>query len=121
MPKKQTKGAGLDEFGKIALRAAIIRDYPDLATFEEELDFLIEQYNKDKTYLKKLTENTRPMEKVLEEDMAKEAVLRTIKPGDPEYERIMNACAEEKRKHEEAITKGYEEEQQKLKSKESNI
>lgn len=116
---KKSKGAGMTENEKLALKTNILLQFPNLKTFDEELEFLINEYNKDKKYIKRLVEKSHPSDSLVEDTKAE---MRTIKPDDPEYVRIMNALDEAKKKHEQEIEDGYEREQlQKKISNDCNI
>jgi len=107
---KKSKGANMNEADKMALKASILQQFPNLKIFEHELDFMIDEYNKDKGYIKRLAMKAQPVQDVAD-NIESTAEMRTIRPDEPEYQRIMDALDEARRQHEEKIQKGYEEEQ----------
>ena len=123
MPSHKSKGANLSDFDKAALKANILNQFPTLSGFEDEIEFMINEYSKDKSYIKRLAEKAEPAESLVKETKENYGgEIKHIKPDDPEYTRIMNALEKAKREHEERIEKGYQEEQRaKQNSKESNI
>ena len=122
MPSHKSKGANLDEFARMALKANILNEFPNLkGTFEDEIDFIINEYSKDKNYIKRISDKAKVVESVIKDTEDHKAEFKAIKPDDPEYKRIMDALDKAKREHEERIEKGYAEEQQQKLSKDSNI
>ena len=60
MPSHKSKGANLSDFDKAALKANILNQFPTLSGFEDEIEFMINEYSKDKAYIKRLAEKAEP-------------------------------------------------------------
>ena len=118
MTKKQKvpKGAGLTTIQKIELKTNILKEFPECKMFEEEIDFLIEQYsekNKDiatEIYDRGTKQFLESRGHKQEEDYGE---FRTFGAEDFEYTKIMEKFkqAEEdfKRRQDEIAEKAIEE------------
>jgi hypothetical protein len=81
---KKAVGANLTLAQKASLKDNILRQYPNLATFEDEVDALIEEYSKDKGYIDKLMECKG--KEVKEPDQV--GTMKHLSTDDPEYATI---------------------------------
>ena len=88
--KNKVEGANLTDKQKQEIKKQILQQYPQLVVLQQELDFLIEQYDKDKDYEKNLMKKAEPVKSFTEEAPETGATLEIIKQGTPEYEEIMN-------------------------------
>lgn len=88
MTKKNVKAepANLSEKQKEDIKVQILKQFPNLSLFNDELDFLIEQYNKDKKYVAKLMDCKNPIEKVVDEN--KIEAIKVVKQGTDEWNEI---------------------------------
>ena len=119
---KQPKGVHLSDAEKSFLKANILKEFPSLTTFDSEIDFMINEYCKDKNYLKRLMEKkdvvAEVQQNVKEEDQTE---VKVYKPDSEEYKRVMAALEVAKKEHEDKIKEGYEAEQRAKLSSNSNI
>lgn len=118
MTKKQKtqKGAGLTTIQKMELKANILKEFPDCKMFEEEIDFLIEQYSeKNKNIASEIYD--KGTKQFLESRGHKQeqdyGEFKTYSADDFEYTKVMEKFkqAEDdfKRRQEEIAQKAIEE------------
>jgi hypothetical protein len=97
MKKSRTDPAGLSEAQQAALKVAIMKEFPQLGTFQEEVDFLVQEYNKDRGYLQRLTKVAAVAKP--EESDESTGEIKTLAPGDPEYDAFMLRLEESQKKN----------------------
>lgn len=85
--KEKIEPANLSEKQKEDIKVQILKQFPNLSLFNDELDFLIEQYNKDKKYVAKLMDCKSPIEKVVDEK--KIEAIKVVKQGTDEWRDIV--------------------------------
>lgn len=81
--KEKIEPANLSEKQKEDIKVQILKQFPNLSLFNDELDFLIEQYNKDKKYVARLMDCKNPIEKVVDEK--KIEAIKVVKQGSDEW------------------------------------
>lgn len=113
---KAPVGANLTTSQKAELKSAILAEYPNLAKFTEDIEMMIEEYSKDKSFIAKLTESIDKGE-VLELPAA-EGSMTTLGPDDPEYHATMKRMSDAQEEFMEKQRKAIEEEDKKQKEKE---
>jgi hypothetical protein len=87
--KNKVEGANLTDKQKQEIKKQILQQYPQLLFLQQELNFLIEQYDKDKDYVKNLMKKAEPIKTFTEEAPETSATLEIIKQGTSEYEEII--------------------------------
>lgn len=89
MVKKTAKveGANLTSQQKADIKKMILSQFPNLAIFAEDLEFLIDEYSKDKKYVNKLMEVKNPAQQLLDE--SKVETIKIIKKGTEEWRDII--------------------------------
>lgn len=98
---KKVVPASLTENQKLVLKKAILAEYPNVRGFEDELDFLIEQYSKDKNYVEKLMKSADANKQFEEDIEAQAGLIKNISKGDKEYDELLERF--EKAKQEEIL------------------
>jgi hypothetical protein len=98
---KKIVPASLTENQKLVLKKAILAEYPNVRGFEDELDFLIEQYSKDKNYVEKLMKSADANKQFEEDIEAQAGLIKNISKGDKEYDELLERF--EKAKQEEIL------------------
>jgi predicted DNA-binding protein (UPF0251 family) len=79
-------GANLSEQQKEVLKKQILQEFPNLSMFATDIDFLIEEYSKDKKYVSKLMQTKDPVQTVIDE--SKLEVIRIVKSDTQEWKEI---------------------------------
>lgn len=124
MPKeKKVQGAKLNEIQKLQLKKEILIAFPNVKMFEEEIDFLIEEYSeRNKNIAKEITEKGEQWlkDRGHEIEEVKGGEIRNFAPGDKEYEDVIakfeKAKVDEEKRMKEIELKALEEMAQKNKS-----
>jgi hypothetical protein len=96
MTKKSNKleGANLTIQQKEVLKKQILQEFPNLAIFNEDIDFLIEEYSKDKLYASKLMKTKNPLESIIDENSVEK--IRIIKADTDEWKDIIEKMEKSK-------------------------
>lgn len=89
MTKKSVKveGANLTTTQKEELKRQILKEFPMLKMLEDDIVFLIEEYNKDKKYLSKLMKAKTPMEQIIDE--SKFEKIKVLKANTEEWREVV--------------------------------
>lgn len=103
MTKKRVIPANLTNAQKSAIKADIRKMYPNLKLGDDELEFLIEQYNQDKDYIKNIMKGDNPAEAFLDEVESKGGIA-SYKPEDPEYIEAMEKMRKAREEYEAKIS-----------------
>ena len=83
--------ANLSTAERAKLKADILVSFPVLRDYEAELDYLVEAYNKDRSFPVRLMERADPAKALEAATQASRGVVKTIKTTDPEYESMVAA------------------------------
>lgn len=96
MTKKSNKleGANLTVQQKEVLKKKILQEFPNLAIFNEDIDFLIEEYSKDKLYASKLMKNKNPVESMINDNNVEK--IRIVKADTDEWKNIIEKMEKSK-------------------------
>lgn len=90
----KTEGAKLNDFQKSQLKKEILKQYPNLARMEDEIDWLIEEYsNNDKNVCKKVLEKVKDGSYVPKVDAETEdggGHMKVVGQDDPEYQEVID-------------------------------
>jgi hypothetical protein len=102
---RRPERAHLTPTQKRELKVALLREHPHLAMFDEELELLIEMYDQDKGYLKRLMKTSAAAPAVTTAPNVALTDVQVVKPGDAEYEALLAkfAAASEAAGHAQAI------------------
>jgi hypothetical protein len=101
MTKKSVKPepANLTSAQKEELKKQILKEFPSLAIVSADIDFLIEEYNKDKKYVSRLMKTSNPVQHVVDE--SKLELIKVVKADTDEWKEI----TEKMKKSEEQYAK----------------
>jgi hypothetical protein len=93
--------ANLTANQKAEIKQQIIKQFPTLSLFKDDIDFLIEQYNKDKDYVKKLMKSKVPIEDTIKTQFPTEIqnpeLIKTVKQGTDEWNTIVDKLEQSKK------------------------
>lgn len=83
---KKSEPANLSEKQKQDIKIQILKQFPSLSLFNDEIEFLIEEYNKDKKYINRLMKSNKPIESVIDE--SKLEAIKVVKADTKEWHDI---------------------------------
>jgi hypothetical protein len=84
--KNKPEPANLTSEQKTLIKKQIFAQFPNLKMFADDIDFLIEQYDKDKKYVKKLTVSKTPLTTTDENAIEK---IKVVKADTDEWRDII--------------------------------
>jgi hypothetical protein len=67
MGKTKVEPAHLTDKQKEDIKRALLKEFPSLAIMQDELGFAIDEYSKDKNYIKNLMKKEKPIEEFVKE------------------------------------------------------
>lgn len=87
--KAKVEPANLSVNQKAEIKKQILKEYPSLSLFSDDIDFLIDQYDKDKDYVKKLMKAKVPVEQTLPSGGDIDNKIKIVKKDTDEWHEIV--------------------------------
>ena len=93
--KGKVEPAHLTDRQKADIKKQILQQFPSVAMFQDEIDFLIDEYSKDKNYVAKLMkQNSNAIASVI--DKSKLQTVKTVKADTDEWKEIVERMEKSK-------------------------